>query len=176
MPLLESPLDWLSSWNYDYLLIWFIKMFYSRSAFQCNSVRTIPGGHKYHNLNTSEGTYSYRQGIHWTSIKAIIKKHIDFTVTMNPLLPLFWKFDKIGKAKRSKWGEMKMKPGTFNITNVGEFGNSFQLDIFKYFNICGSLFEAQARWWKSGICRYLRSKKVQKALIMIDTRCQRQRD
>ena len=173
MPLLESPLDWLSSWNYDYLLIWFVKMFYSRSALQCNSVRTIPGGNKYHSLNTSEGTYSYRQGIHWTRVRDLIKKHIDTTLDNNPLLPLFRKFDKIGRAKRPTWGEMRLKPGTFNITDVGQFGYGFQLDMFKYFNICGSLFEAQARWWRSGICRYLKSGKVLKALSMIDDRCQR---
>ena len=170
LPLLESPLDYQSSWNEAYFHTWFLKMFYSRSSLQCNSVIAINGGEKYH-VNRGEGAYVYKQGFQWPEIRALIKEHIDMTRTNNPLFKLFNTFDQFGgKERRNGWGIMSLDPGIFNITNTIDFGFGFNLDVFKFFDVCSRYIQVQAKWWRSGICRYVRSKEITKAVDLFDAK------
>ena len=146
-------------------------MFFSRSALQCNSVKTINGGSKYHSLNKTGGGYIYKQGFQWHDVKNAIKAHINITIDKNPLVALFDKFTEKSMINRPSWGEMKLDPGLFNITNTKEFGFGFNLNVFKFFNICGCFFEAQSRWWKSGICRYLNSSEISAATRLRQGKC-----
>ena len=173
LPLLESPLDYQSSWNEAYLHTWFLKMFYSRSSSQCNSVKSTNGGEMYHGAR-GEGTYVYRQGIQWEEIKYLLKEHIDMTRANNPLLTLFLQFEQLGAENEwigrrwERWGPHNLDPGLFNSTNTTSFGLGFELDVFKFVNVCGSYFQLQKKWWHSGICRYLRSEKIKTATDLVD--------
>ena len=97
-------------------------------------------------------------------VQSLITEHIDLTKKNNPLLTLF---------KRPAWGEMCLEPAMYNLNNSKQVGYGLQLDIFQLFNICGLFFQAQAKWWKSGICYYLRSNELKTALNIIDDRCQK---
>ena len=170
-PLLESPLDLVSSWNQDCLHTWFLKLFFTNSAFQCNSVTTTNGGSRYHNVKTPGSDYVYRQGFHMQDVKEVIRQHINLTVAKNPLLTLLEKFDKNAMVHRSSWGQMLINPKVFQIANTTKFGFGFQQDIFRFFNVCASLFRAQWRWWKSGLCRYLKSTEVEAARSLVEETC-----
>ena len=186
VPLLESALDWLSSWNQGYLRYlklaffnyvflrqWFIKIFYSNSVFQCNSVRSINEGSEYHGAGDLQGSYSYKQGHYMKEVQSLITEHIDLTKKNNPLLTLFKRFSSFGIQQRPTWGEIRLEPAMYNLNKSKQVGFGLQLDIFQLFNICGLFFQAQAKWWKSGICYYLRSNKLKTAINIIDDRCQK---
>ena len=171
LPFLESPLDWVSSWNENCLHIFFIKIFFSRSAPQCNSVKTINGGSKYHSKKKTGEAYIYKQGFYRENVSHVIKEHINLTIYKNPLVPLFDKYDAYGMTHRPSWGEVKLDPVVFNMSRANNFGLGFSLTVFKFFNICGYFFEAQARWWKSGICRYLNSSEISAATRLRHGEC-----
>ena len=169
LPLLESALDYQSSWNEAYFHTWFLKMFYSRSSIQCNSVKSTNGGKKYHGAK-GKAAYVYKQGYQWKGIKDLLREHIDMTRKSNPLWTLLEKFEHLGKygARRRRWGTLNVDPGLFNSSDISPFGHGFELDIFKFFNVCGSYFQLQTKWWHSGICRYLKSNKIKTAMDLVD--------
>ena len=131
---------------------WFIKIFYSNSVFQCNSVRSINGGTKYHAAKDLQGGYAYKQGHYIKEVQSLIREHIDLTAKNNALLTLFKKFVSIGingKGRNGKlWGKIHLEPEMFNLNKSKRIGFGFQLEIFQLFNICGQFFQAQAKWWK----------------------------
>ena len=178
MPLMESPLDWLSSWNYDYLYMWFGKLLFSRSAYQCNSVRTMPGDHRYNNRKAVEGVYVYRQGVNWRQIRELLEEHIDWGQEGNPLGPLFHRYCRLASKRRPMWRHLWGDPGEAldglhdpgealkglhghgeqeglhpgapeNGSTIGEFGYGLHPSLWNRLNICGSLFRFQALWWRS---------------------------
>ena len=175
LPLLESALDYQGSWNEAYMHTWFIKIFYSLSSTQCNSVKSTNGGTKYHG-DRDEGKYVYKQGANWEEIKELLTQHIDMTRQNNPLWTLLEKFDQMGESNPGQptwrwvvWGPYHLDRGLFNLTDTTRFGLGFELDIFKFFNVCGSYFQLQAKWWQSGICRFLRSKKIISAMDLVNS-------
>jgi len=95
LPLMESNLDWLSSWNYDYIYVWFMKLLFSTSSYQCNSVRAIPGGTKYHNKKTEKGSYEYKQGVNRVEVRDLLEKQINWEKANNPLVPVFHRYEKL---------------------------------------------------------------------------------
>ena len=149
---------------------WFIKMFYSRSSIQCNSVKYTNGGFQYHGAR-DEGKYVYKQGMQWEGVKDLLTQHIDMARKDNPLWTLLEKFDQMVQYgdRWVFWGPYILDPGVFNLTDPTSFGLGFELDVFKFFNVCGSYFQLQSKWWKSGICRFLRSKKIISAMDIVDS-------
>ena len=134
-------------------------------------MKTINGGSKYHSIKKTGGGYIYKQGFHREDVSHVIKEHINLTIYKSPLVPLFNLYDTYGMTHRPSWGEVKLDPIVFNMSRTNQFGLGFNVNVFKFFNICGSFFDAQARWWKSGICRYLNSTEISAATRLRQGKC-----
>ena len=159
--LVESYLDKLSSWNQGVIAHFLEKVepskivimapplaqvFYSQSAYQINSVKTINTGVQYHSEN-------YKQGFNWDQITEFVLKNLNTDMAENPLIEIFNKIvDSYKKKIPSEFGVMKLDYGKFNISlQLQPFGKYFEPELLKFFKICGSMMQAQCRWWNSGL-------------------------
>ena len=121
-------------------------MFYSKSAYQINSVQTINTGSKYHSDN-------YRQGFQWDQINEFVLKNLN-TESENPLIPIYKKtVESFQQGVPSEFGSMKLDYNKFNLSAVASqrFGRSFEPEMLKFFNMCGSIIQTQSKWWNSGL-------------------------
>ena len=122
-------------------------MFYSQSAYQFNSIKTINTGAKYHNAN-------YKQGFHWDQMTEFILKNLNTDLAENPVIQMFHKCVGIfKKGVPSDCGRMKLDYSKFNLSKkaLQPFGKYFEPELLKFFNICGSILQTQCRWWDSGL-------------------------
>ena len=171
---MESPLDWLSSWNEAYHYRLFLKLLYQYSTYQCNSVATYNGGIQYHVIDPDPTKYSYRQGNNWAEIDEFVKSHINLNLVKNPLISLhhdLLKMSKEGLFPLSMWGERQVPAELFNITNTKHFGFGLHPELLKFFNVCGFLFQSQVRWWNSNLCRFIRSARTEALVSEIGRKC-----
>ena len=122
------------------------QVFYSQSSYQINSVKTINTGVQYHSEN-------YKQGFNWDQITEFVLKNLNTDMAENPLIEIFNKIvDSYKKKIPSEFGVMKLDYGKFNISlQLQPFGKYFEPELLKFFKICGSMMQAQCRWWNSGL-------------------------
>ena len=129
--------------NIDYSF----QVFYSQSAYQFNSIKTINTGKEYHNAN-------YKQGWHWDQMTEFMLKNLNTDMTENPVIQMFYKIVHIfKKGVGSDFGSMKLDYGKFNLSKkaLQPFGKYFEPELLKFFNMCGSILQTQCRWWDSGL-------------------------
>ena len=129
------------------MLITFCQVFYSQSAYQINSIRTINTGIEYHSAN-------YKQGHHWDRMTEFVLKNLNTDFVENPLIPMFNTLVDKGKVgQKSDFGSMKLDFGKFNLSKkaLKPFGKYFEPELLKFFNMCGSILQTQCRWWDSGL-------------------------
>ena len=122
------------------------QVFYSQSTYQFNSIKTINDGRQYHSAN-------YKQGFHWDKITELVLKNLNTDLAQNPLIQIFNNSFEVLKGNPSKFGTMKLDYSQFNFSKkvFQPFGKYFEPELLKFFNMCGSLVEAQCRWWHSGL-------------------------
>ena len=171
LTLVESYLDKLSSWNQGVIAHFLEKVepskivimalplaqvFYSQSAYQINSVKTINTGVQYHSEN-------YKQGFHWDQITEFVLKNLNTDLAENPLIEIFNKIvDSYKKKIPSEFGVMKLDYGKFNISlQLQPFGKYFEPELLKFFKICESLMQTQCKWWDSGLLYGQLSQRIQ---------------
>jgi len=163
LPLTESPLDWLSSWNQALVLYFKEKVFYSRSLFQINSIITENGGSAYHAKDLSSGgSYQYKQGFNFKEVQALIESNMNPAIQENPVLELINQlFENMRSQSEFRYGEMSLDVKKFNFSERAQmtFGKTFEPEMLKYFNICGSMLQTQFKWYRSELLRDLPNKK-----------------
>ena len=130
--------------NCDHLTTPLAQVFYSQSAYQINSVKTINTGGQYHSEN-------YKQGFNWDNMTEFVLRNLNTDLTENPLIQIFNKiFDSNKKGNPSEFGTMKLDFSKFNLSNK-PFGKYFEPELLKFFKMCGSIIQTQCRWWDSGL-------------------------
>jgi len=147
LPIVESFLDKLSSWNQAGITFFLEKVFYSQSAYQINSIKTVNTGREYHNAD-------YKQGWNWDQMTEFMLRNLNTDVAENPLIQMFYKMVGIFKKGGSaEFGSMKLDYGKFNLSKkaLQPLGIYFEPELLKFFNMCGSILQTQCRWWHSGL-------------------------
>jgi len=147
LPLVESYLDRLSSWNQGLIAHFLEKVFHSQSAYQINSVRTLNPSRAYHSEN-------YKQGFHWNKTTDFMLSNLNTVLDENPLIPLFNSLvDRHRNHNQAQFGSMRLNSSQFNLSDVAQesFGKRFEPEMLKFFNTCGSIVQTQGRWWRSGL-------------------------
>ena len=161
LPLIESHLDQLSSWNQG-LMLKFLekvksskifakylpKVFFSKAVFQINSIKTVNKGSEYHSAQ-------YKQGFNLNEVDKFMLSNLNTQLESNPLLKILTSLlDSYRAGKQVYWfGEMNLPSDTFNLSKSAQntFGKYFEPEMLKYFNICGEILQNQGRWWRSGL-------------------------
>ena len=140
-------------------------MFFSQATYQINSVLVLNPSREYHSEN-------YKQGFQFDKIVDFMQRNLNTKLDRNPLIPLLnAAVDKYRKGTPSQFGSMVLDPGKFNLsaTALESFGKTFEPEILKFFNRCGSLMQTQGRWWRSGLLyRKLSERIVQYSKILQD--------
>ena len=163
LPFIESHLDKLSSWNQGLMLkflekvtlihretfiLFFPQVFYSKSLFQINSIKTVNKGNKYHSAQ-------YKQGFNFDEVTKFMMSNLNTKIKENPLLKIFNSLVDSYRAKKQVYwfGEMQLNINNFNLSENAQnaFGKIFEPELLKYFNKCGEIFRNQQRWWRSGL-------------------------
>ena len=150
--------------NCDHLNTPLAQVFYSQSAYQINSVKTINTGAQYHSEN-------YKQGFHWDNMTEFVLTNINTDLVENPLIQIFNMIvDSYKRGTVSNFGCMELDYGKFNLSETAShsFGKSFEPEMLKFFNNCGSLMQTQGKWWNSGL---LNGKLNQNILRQLPTSC-----
>ena len=123
-------------------------MFYSKAVFQINSIKTVNKGQEYH-------SDQYRQGFNLDKVSKFTLGNLNTNITNNPLLKILNSLlDSYRAGKQVFWfGEMKLHTDTFNLSKSAQntFGEYFEPEMLKYFNVCGEIVKTQRRWWRSGL-------------------------
>ena len=117
--------------------------------YQINSVKTVNGGSQYHSDN-------YKQGFQFDQVYEFLLDNLNVSLKENPLLTLLDSLVdsyRFGGSCPQCFGVMTLQPSFFNLSEQaqGYFGKRFEPEMVKYFNLCGSLFENQGKWWRSGL-------------------------
>ena len=164
LPIVESYLNRLSSWNQGLMLKFIEKVkfkdrgyicffnyllsqvFYSRSMYQINSIKTINKGGQYHSGN-------YKQGFQFEQVYEFLLDNLNAKLKENPLLTLLDSLLDSFQAGIGMNAVMTLHPSSFNLSEQAQkyFGKRFEPEMMKYFNLCGSIFENQGKWWRSGL-------------------------
>ena len=137
-------------------------MFYSKSLFQINSVRTLNKvkqkiAHQCPlvptcasaQVNTHKG-----DGFNFGELNKFMLNNLNMSVVNNPLLEVYNSLvDSYRKGKVYRFGEMQLEKENFNLSEDAEktFGKYVEPEMFRYFNICGEILQTQRRWWRSGL-------------------------
>lgn len=161
LPIYESYLDKLSSWNQGVVFYFVMKAIYSKASVQINSIKTVNTGGAYH------GREAYKQGFQFGEVSQTVRANINLNIENNPLnFYLDSLIDQFHKRSPSNWGDGPIDKGKFKISkeNKDKFGKQLNSDILKYFNMCGSFFQLQAKWWKSNLCRNVQSSAIDTVL------------
>ena len=133
-----------------------VQVFYSQSAYQVNSVKTINTGVQYHSKE-------YKQGFHWDQMTEFVLKNLNTDLAENPLIVIFNKIlDCLKKENYSEYGTMKLDYSKFNLSQIASHsvGRSFEPEMLKFFDKCGSILQNQGKWWKSGLLNGALSQKI----------------
>ena len=122
------------------------QVFYSQSLYQINSIKTINKGSQYHGGN-------YKQGFQFDQVYEFLLDNLNAELKENPLFTLLDSLLESHEAGIGMKGVMTLRPSLFNLSEqaLGSFGKRFEPEMMKYFNLCGSLFENQGKWWRSGL-------------------------
>ena len=103
-----------------------------------------------------------------------MQSNLNTNLDENPLMPLLHSLiDKHRKQKASQFGSMVLDPGKFNLsaTALESFGKTFEPEILKFFNRCGSLMQTQGRWWRSGLLYGKLSERIVQFSKILQNRC-----
>ena len=134
----------LPKWFFEY----FPKVIYSKAAFQINSIKTVNSGSNYHSAQ-------YKQGFNLDKLSRFMLSNLNTNIEKNPLLKILNNILDKYRAKEEVYafGEMELNTDTFILSKSAQntFGKCFELEMLKYFNICGEILQNQQRWWSSAL-------------------------
>ena len=146
------------------------KVFYSKALFQINSIKTVNKGTKYH-------SDQYRQGFNFDEVTEFMQSNLNSDMKKNPLLDIFNSLVDSYRAKKqvSWFGEMELHADQFNLSENAQntFGEHFEPEMLKYFNICGNILQNQRRWWRSGLLFTERSKSIAQVYDQQSKKCEK---
>ena len=102
----------------------------------------------------------------------MLREHFNTEIETNPLEIVLNEMLEVGDIHPlSIWGQRELNMEMFNISDRETFGLGLQEDILGFFNVCGCLFKAQARWWKSNLCRYVWSDIIDNTIKYMEEKC-----
>ena len=164
LPIQETVLDHLSSWNQAVLFHFTIKAFYSNASMQCNSVYTV--NKQDGNQGASYHREEYKQGFHLEEVRRLLMQNIDSSVENNPLIfYMNYLIDHIDSVSQFGDGPVDITKFKISVENKKSFGQEFNIDLLDYFNMCGDFVKTQALWWKSNLLRTVKSKSIDKVMF-----------
>ena len=170
LPIYESYLDKLSSWNQGVVFHFIIKALYSHASMQINSVKTVNTGSAYH------GRKDYKQGFQFEEIKKTVMANLNLSIENNPLvLYLNSEIENYEKQTPGIWGAGSIDISKFKIGEEikGNIGNDLNFEILNYFNMCGNMLNYQSKWWKSNLYHSTHSGTIDKIWARLKS-CQKE--
>ena len=117
LPEKETKLDWLGNAHSVTIYHFIIKLFYFKSAFQCNSINVINGGRKYHDIKRGNNTYVYKGGLNFNAVEQFLRENINIEIPTNPLIAILKQHIDSGRGTNFWFNDpLRVDLNKFNLT------------------------------------------------------------